>query len=505
MSSPIKREVNKITMISPSNYWKMRMLSIKTEGQSVSDKEINRVKEFFKLQFPYLSSKTTLSAEENKQIQTVLWEIFRSTDDVYQRALAGLCLRCYVSHRIFITCKIIPHIYNAITKKLFSYTDLLPLVLNDDGKALVILDSEGKNQYILNHSDGTTQQIPRGGEFFSVVILQKFNPNLVSNESLDNWTKRLTCQNENIKSFLWELGLATPSDWGLLCKSIPRSLSGLISTEDREIVKAFQTVYQSDRLKTQQKGRCSKPTQSQLEQILGLLQQKNITISLKELIAHLKRIAEILRQDWLYKKTGNTKTVPTEVYDNLTNNYFPNPELPNHTDRDPEEAELEELQEICKDLFEKVLDEAITKVIQQRIEELKKSRSYNNFAQRFPEGLRLYYQENISLGEIGKIWGIEWSRARRIFQLENFLEIVQYRTEEIFLDQLLQSLNKSQVTKISNEPEYLKNLAESIREFSFSKAFKEAKSELLSGKKQMKNSLFAQIIRNHLNASRYVA
>ncbi|NJM18426.1 MAG: hypothetical protein HC907_06805, partial [Richelia sp. SM1_7_0] len=53
-------------------------------------------------------------------------------------------------------------------------------------------------------------------------------------------------------------------------------------------------------------------------------------------------------------------------------------------------------------------------------------------AQLFPEGLRLYYQENKSLNEISKIWDIDWSKARRIFQLENFLDIVQYRTEEVF-------------------------------------------------------------------------
>jgi hypothetical protein len=212
-----------------------------------------------------------------------------------------------------------------------------------------------------------------------------------------------------------------------------------------------------------------------------------------------------LRQDWLYKKTGSTKTVPTEVYDNSTNNYLPNPELPYHTDRSPEDIELEKLQEICQKLFEQVLYQIIAEVIHQRIEDLQKSKGYKNFAQRFPEGLRLYYQENISLSEIGKLWEIEWSKARRIFQLENFLEIVQYRTEEIFLDNLLQSLNKSRLTRISDEPDYLKNIAVSIREFAWNKTFKKAKAELAAGKKQIKNSLFAQIIRIYLNNSSYAA
>ncbi|WP_169218299.1 hypothetical protein [Brasilonema sp. UFV-L1] len=492
-------------MVSPTKYWQMQILSIGEDVQLKHRREISRAKDFFKIQFPHLSTKLTLSTEENKQVQTVLWKTFRLDDDSYQRAIAGLCLRCYVSHRIFITCKTIPHIYNLSAENLFKYTDLLPFVLNDDGKALVILDSEGKTQHILNHHDGTTRPIAKGGEFFSVEILRKFNPNLGSNESLDNWTTRLTRQNEEIKSFLWEFGLATPSDWGLLCKSVPRSLSGLISTEDYEIVKAFQTVYRQDRLKTRQKGRYFKPTPSQLQEMLHLLQQENIILSPNELIYHLKCIAEILRQDWLYRKTGITKTVSIEVYDHSKNDYFPHPELPDYTDCEPEEVELEKLQAFCQELFEEVLYQTIGEVIHQRIEELKKSKGYKNFAQRFPEGLRLYYQENISLSEIGKLWGIEWTKVRRIMQLKNFLEVVQYQTEEVFLDKLLPSFNKSQLTRICHEPEYLKNIAVAIREFSWNQTFKAAKAELVSGKKQMKNSLFSQTIRIYLSDSSYAA
>ncbi|MCC5616513.1 hypothetical protein LC605_15825, partial [Nostoc sp. CHAB 5836] len=155
--------------------------------------------------------------------------------------------------------------------------------------------------------------------------------------------------------------------------------------------------------------------------------------------------------------------------------------------------------EICKNLFEKVLYQIIAEVINQRIEDLTKSRGYKNFAQRFPEGLRLYYQENKSLSEIGKLWEIEWSKARRIFQLETFLEIVQYRTEDIFLEELLQSVNKSNFTRIYHEPDYLKNIAAEIRKFAYEKTFKEAKAELAASKKQIKNSLFAQTLRIYLN------
>lgn len=490
-------------MTSPKKYWQMCILPMGKDIKLKHQREVSQAKEFFKIQFPHLNGKNILSKDENKQVQTILWKRFHCRDDIYQSAMAGFCLRCYVSHGIFITCKTIPHIYNVSAKNLFSYSDLLPLVLNDDGKTLVILGSERKTQYVLNHRDRTIRAIAKEGEFFSVNILRKFNPDSSNSESLDSWITRLTRQNKNIKSFLWDFGLGTPSDWKLLSKSTPRFLSALFSIEDQEILRAFQTVYQRDRLLTNQKGRCLEPTVNQLQEMLRMLTLINYNGSQEQLVARLKYIAEILRQDWIYRKNGYTKTVSTEIYDNSINDYFENPELPIYRDRNPEDVELEKLQITCQKLFQKVLYQTIAEAIGQHIENLKKSKSYKNFATLFPEGLRLYYQENKSLSEIAKLWKIEWSKARRIFKLENFLSIVQYRTEEIFLDRLLQSLNKYQSTIIYHEPDKLKKIAVEVREFVWDKAFKEAKAELIASKKQIKNSLFTQVICIYLNDSNY--
>ena len=501
MSCFFRIEVIKITMVPPRKYWRMQLLPIGENTQLKYGMEISRAKEFFEIQFPHLGNKPMLSKEENKQVQTVLWEIFRCDDDIYQQALAGLCLRSYVSHRILITCKTIPHIYNVSAENLFRYTDLLRFVLNDDGRALVILGSEGTTQYILNNGDGTTGTITfdaakpiAKGELFSVEILRKFNPNLDNNQSLDNWTTRLTRQNQEIRSFLWEFGLATPTDWSLLSKSIPRSMSNIFSEQQHEIIEAFKTVYQRDRLEQQQRGRYLQPTSTQLEEILNLLNQTNITLSPETLISQLRDIAETLRQDWLFRKIRSPKTIPTEIYHNSTNDYFDNPELPLYTDRDLEDLQLEQLQQMCENLFEQALDRTIAEVIEQRIQKLQKSRAYNNFAQRFQEGLRLYYQENMSLNEVAQLWGIKYHTAKRIFDLEDFLDKVQYRTKEIFLEKFLQSIDRYQSTEISDQPDYLQNIANAIKEFAWDKTFREAKAELKASRSQMKNSLFAQRI-----------
>ena len=492
------------TMVAPSRYWTMRIIDAsRVENNQLKggykSRPVHQAQEFFRRQFPELASKLRLSPEENRHIQVVAWKNFRSASDIRERALAGLCLRCYVSQKIIITCKKIPHTCKAEVGELFSYIDLLPFVLNDDGKELVILDSEGQTQLILN-SDGKTQPIAKGGEFFSVEILRTFNPNLSSSESLDNWTWRLTQQNSNLKLFLWEFGVRTRSDWGLLCSRIPRSLEPRLEKGDREIVEVFHAVYRRDRRNSHERGRCSEPTPKQLQEMLLLLQQRNIIVnSPRELISHLKRIAEILHQDTLCRRTGSPKTIPTEVDHNSTNDYATNRELPYYTDPDPEEIELDQLKEVCNALFENVLYQAIAEVICQHFEYLRQSKGYNSFARQFHEGLQLYYQENKSLGEIAKLWGIPWCKTRRIFQLENLLDNVKERTVEKFIEEISKAPKDSRLTTISRDPDYLKNLAESIRDYAWNKTFKDSYAEIQSSKKQLKNSLFAQMMRRYLN------
>ncbi|WP_460203491.1 hypothetical protein [Scytonema sp. NUACC21] len=463
-------------------------------------KQILPAREFFRIHFPQLANQPTLSPEESRHIQAIVWKLFHSAPNIHARALAGLCLRCYISQKILITCKKIPHTCQPEVEKPFSYIDLLPFVLNDDGRELVILDSEAQNQLILNHDD-STRPIPKGGELFSVEILRSFNPNLNSSESLDNWIWRLTQQNQNLKSFLWDFGVRTPSDWSLLCKHIPRSLDTRLEQGDREIVEVFHAVYRRDRRNSDKKGRCSEPTSNQLQEMRDLLQQRNITVSSsRELICHFKRIAEILRQDTLSRRTGSPKTIPLEVYDRSTNHYVPNLEL-DYYDPDIEEVEIDKLQENFHTLFEKMLYEAIAEVIDQHIEYLANSKGYKSFAQRFHEGLQLYYQENKTLGDIAKLWEIPWSKVRRIFILESLMKKIQYRTEEKFFDTIIKTSKMFLQTTIFSEPERLKNVAESIRDYALNKTFNDAYAEILSGKRQRRNSLFAQMICRYINHS----
>lgn len=496
-------------MLHPSRYWTIKVIDAPIVQQNklrggYKFIKINQAKEFFKINFPKILSKSTLSAEENRYIQTFLWEKFYLSVDIYQRALAGLCLRCYISQTILVVCKKIAHTYKiGVEELLFTYLDLLPFVLNDDGKSLVIFDRITQSQRIVNN-DGTTQIIAKEGEFFSIEILRKFNPQLNYSESLDNWTWRLTKQNENLTLFLWEFGIQTPTDWGLLCRDVPRSLKVHLTDEDCEMVEVFHAVYRRDRRNANAKGSCCQPTINQLQEMMFFLRERNIIISsYKELLNNLRRIAEILRQDKIYQKTGILKTVPTEVYDRSINDYVLNQELPYHTDPDPEEIELQQLQYICNALFEKVLYQAIANVIVLHFKSLNTSKGYKNFAQKFYQGLLLYYQENLSLGEIAKLWEIPWSKARRIFKLESLVDNIQNHTEHNFIGEISQTLTKkgslTRLTKIYEDPEHFQNMTEEIRDYALKKTFLEARAEIKSGKKKSKKSLFAKLLCHYLH------
>ena len=76
------------------------------------------------------------------------------TADPTERAHAGLCLRCYVSEPILNACRKIAHLFG--DDQSFTYRDLLPFVLNDDGKTLIVSDPDGKTSFTLDHT-GTPQ------------------------------------------------------------------------------------------------------------------------------------------------------------------------------------------------------------------------------------------------------------------------------------------------------------------------------------------------------------
>ena len=501
-------------MVTTSRYWNICVISSpiyennQVRGGYRNDVKVETAKLFFKNQFSNLAFQETISNEDERYIQRSLWQTFHNGHNIKDRALAGLCLRCYVSHTILIACRKIAANRTGYETP-FNYVDLLPFVLNDDGKSLIILDTDAKNQIIV-HENGESRILEKEGKFFSIEIIRTYNPELNQSQKLDNWVMMRTPQCLELKKYLWSFGYRTPSDWALLCRDIPRALEPFLEIGDNQIVEVFHAVYRRDRLNSGKQGLSAEPTPEQLQEMLELLGKQGIFLSSHILIYHLRKIADILRQDKISRETGSLKAESTEIPEYSGNNfmsnpnsYIPNPNLPPAYNNDPEIMEYQDLKEICSQLAREILFEAIAKKIEQKKASLAKRKKYADFAEKFPEGLRLYYQEKNpwSLGEIAKLWGIEWHKARRIFNLRELLTDIQYLTEEIFMNKIMAKQIDSRLELISQSPDYFKDVAEAVRVFIYEIAFEEAFSEIFTPKSQSRNSMFADLLREYLKNS----
>ncbi|NEO95426.1 MAG: hypothetical protein F6K56_36665 [Moorea sp. SIO3G5] len=144
--------------------------------------------EFFQQTLLGLDQKERLLAQWERGIQDLLLSWFRpelstvdTTCDTKYRALAGLCLRCYVSMPILKACKTLASQF-CLDYRL-TYRELLSYVLNDDGKTPIILDSDGKAQLVVN-KQGDIE--PGLGQFFTIDVLASYRLNSPARFSLDN-------------------------------------------------------------------------------------------------------------------------------------------------------------------------------------------------------------------------------------------------------------------------------------------------------------------------------
>jgi hypothetical protein len=425
--------------------------------------------------------------------QAALLSYFLTKDsavDATSRALAGICLRCYVSAPILKACQKIDNLFGG--NKYFSYRELLSYVLNDDGETLVIIDQDGRTQLIV---DRNGEVKITAYKFFSVRILQTFNADSESKMSLDNWVYLQTKQNPELKDYLSEFGFKHLSDWALLNR-VRQKQHERLSKRDRHLVEVFHSVYRRDRLQGNTKGvrKCPDPSTVQLQEMLNGLRKRDVIInSTVELMKELKQVATQLRHYdiWSYRES-------LEIRDPESGGYTFRTDLPTHNFN---ELDIEQ-QEILHFLHEK-LSLALTNAIEQelcdRITNLQKSKKYATLAQQFIPGLQLYYCQNLPLKDIGPQLGMtSWDQTRRILNPGELLSKVRTLTVQQLLDSVLNKAIEKGLTKVPPEPSYLKTLAEYIEIFADDEIFREAAEEIRAGKSRSMNSLYAQQLRQSL-------
>ena len=440
------------------------------------------------------SVQTAARDSANREIQKTLLAQFceddanMSSEGLSQRARAGLCLRCYVSEPILRACQKIDSLFSG--NQAFSYQDLLPFVLNDDGSLLLLIDDTA--QVVVSDNE---QLEPATFKTFSVEVLRTYNYKSTASVSLNNWTFLLTKQHPELKAFLSEYGFQNFSDWTLLNRIQANQLERL-AERDRHLVEAFHAVYRRDRRQQKQTGRCADPNEQQLIEIKELLQQRDVAFnSLSEILKALKQIAQQLRQFDIWQSRE-----PLEVKDKETGDYSLRVDLPADV-ADESAIEEQDFLDFLQQQLYASLDSAIEQAIQNKIAKLKKSKKYAPFVSSFARGILRYYREGIPLKEIGVELGTSnWDQTRRILNPGELLSKVRASTIQKLLAPILEKAQEKGLASTPVEPSYLKNLMEQLEAFVDTEVFAEAASEIKAGKNRSLDSEYAQHLMRHLDA-----
>lgn len=478
-----------------TRYWSMWCISPSDNRKRYQNKDITSAKAFCTQALSEQKgekAKALSPTSQPRDIQHALLSLFKNTDSPQEhRAHAGLCLRCYVSDPILKACQKIDSLFSG--NKAFSYQDLLPFVLNDDGQSLVILDDDYKSQRVIA---GSNRRQSSSFKIFSVEVLRTYKDGLSSSMSLDNWAFLRTKQHPELKKFLSEFGFQSFSDWTLLNR-IQENQKERLTGADRLIVEAFHAVYRRDRRAQKQFSRCKDPTAKQLAEMNTYLHTKDLHFgSSSELFKALKQIAAQLRAFDIWNARE-----PLEIKDVETGSYRLRADLPADT---TDELEIEE-QDFLSFLEQQLaiaLTTAIEQAVQNQITRLKKSKKYSPFAASYRLGLQRYYKEGISLKDIGPQLGTSsWDQTRRILNPGELLSGVRRLMAQQLLAPILHKAQEKDLVSTPAEPSYLKMLMEQIEDFLDRKLFTEAISETKAGKNRSLNSAYAQALIHYLDCS----
>jgi len=426
---------------------------------------------------------------ENSNLLNDLLSCFKDKNpysSVINRAKAGLSLRCYVSHAIVEECRRIDNLYSG--NKEFSYRDFLPLVLNDDGQQLMILASDGRTQLTVDTNSVTNESTIN---LFSVQVLQSFDPDLESGMSLYNWVRLRTRQNHQVRTFLSNSGLNHLSDWAILNRATTEQI-GRLSLQEQRIIEAYHAVYRRDRIEKPcfKPIRCPDPTSAQLQEMSVYLRYRKVPIDTPSLLLQeLYRIAlQLRRYDiWSYRE-------PLEIYDAQSDTLIPRSDLPTHS-FDEVDIERLEISQFLQEHLQSALTRAIRVEVEAKIQELRNSSRYAPFAPQYLQGLKLYYSESMSLGDIAPILGMRsWNQARRILDPGKLLLQVRAKTEDSMLESILSLAGQRGFTSIPPKASYFKALAEEVESYIDEEIFQEASEEMRAGRNRSMNSPYAQAI-----------
>lgn len=470
-------------MGAASKYWKL--VRIDTAGRRRTE-NIASAKEFFRQQFPEFADRIDVP-DAQVQRQMLCWYRGQSSDGNTLSQLAGISLRCVISHLIEHVCIQLEACFGS--NHGFTCQDLFPFVLDDFSFGSEMTGKLAASPY----------------QSLASEILHTFEP---ERGSLATWTTRLVKHHRELNVFLLQHGIYLVSDWAILNDTNSQQLQRILSEFHRRsageiqqavaILESYHAVYRRDRLAARisgAKGQCPLPKLEQLRQIAYLLHvNSNLMLSAEDAMTRLQEIAELLRQYRIYVRGG---APPTDSLDNRQETHFENlqlapPELENDEDQQNEFLTLYRQQFLC------CLDRALEKVTRDRIAQLQRKNSH--MAQQFIKALHLFHCQGISMAEIAPIVGLQYQyQVSRLLKLRNFRADVRQVMVEALLRRVLdKAINYA-------DPACLQTLdrqVEAALDEQIAAVIQEAEVEGSTPRK-CANSLFAKRLCRYLNKISY--
>lgn len=361
-----------------SHYWTFTRLDPR---QGYRIEPLPNAKAFFQQQFP--EAVNDQSEVTDTSVQSQLLELSRANDS---SSSAELCLRCFISRHISIACQSLAKQFGE--KHYFTYSDILPIVLNDDGST-----TKPFSQSVAHN------------------ILKKFQSD---KGSLSAWTIRLVKDNRELGEFLLQRGVLRATDWGLLngmqLEQLRRMLKKYYRLRDAEIdqaydlLESYRAVYLVDRVKQGNKGRCLPPTPDQLERIGQLIQKKTQqTVSPNTVLTRLKHLADRLRE---YSITARGGALQTQSIDALGGSLqFDEQQAvayeQEERNQQPEHEQMEFL-EAYQQEFMNGLDRALEQVVCDRLGKFRNQEQRD----RYLTALTLFHCDQLSMSAIAAQIGV---------------------------------------------------------------------------------------------------
>ncbi len=382
-------------MTNPSTYY-WTLIKINAAGNR-QVQSIPSAETFFNQVFAQLID---VSNTNNKDIQLQLLNLYEDAS-FDERMNAQRCLLCFISWEIEKVCLNLEKQFG-ITGG-FSSRDLLPYVLDDDGRL------QPTNSY----------------QCFSLKILQSFD---AKQSSLSSWTNRKVKQHPALSKFLLECGIYLLSDWAILNDTQPKQLERILSqfhlltvTEiqhNKWLLASYHAVYRAQRLqqrKAKKTSKCQPPTIEQLQQIsdkLNNLSKGNGGVSTDNVMTQLQQLAKYLREYRIYIRGGSLAT------ESIDNNYLAST---NPSDNQ-EENQTSEFLNLYRPQFLECLDNALATVTQTRVNKMQRKDAIK--ANKFITALKLFHCQGLSMTDISK--RIEMKAQ---FQVTRLLKLKEFRAD----------------------------------------------------------------------------